>query len=375
LIGAAWDDAVCGESDTRVQAFAVTEKGHRTAEANERWDESFLTWLLVETTVVKPTQIPTHGRETVDSLTGRSPLTKASDSRQGNVEQTPQSAPAAAREHTQTLEQKWFARALTSSLRGELDEVQPAADAEIKQDQVRDQGRARADDLTRELISLRAGLDAARNAGSEVTQAAEAAIKQKQALELERNQERDRADALARELTSLRAELETAQAVGLKTAQTAATAKIEQEQALGREREKLETLARELAAARKEAEASSTLLAAAQAKALQMIATTNANTVEHERALTSERERADVLARELTSTRNRREAGNRHIAALNSLRALHSRATAVDHSQDRMTRSHLRAMEGKRRSSEQTSGKAAALTLRPSSVSNLPRPE
>jgi hypothetical protein len=375
FIGAAWDNALCGESDTRAQAFVVTEKGHKTTQANARWDESLLVSLLVETAVVEQTQILKHGLEKVESLAGRSPLAQPSDAPQGNVAQAPQSAPAAARERTQALEQEWFARALTSSLRGEPDEVRAAADAEIKQNEALDQERARAGDLARELTSLRAGLDAARIAGSEVTQAAEAAIKQKQALELERNQERDRADALARELTSLRAELETARAVGLETAQTTAAAKIEQEQALGKEREKIETLARELAAARKEAEASSTLLAAAHAKALQIIATTNAITAEHERALASERDRVDALARELTSTRNGLEAGNRQIAALNSLRAPHSRATAVDRSQERMAKSHLRAIEGKARSPDQTSGKAAAFTLRPSSVSNLPPPE
>jgi len=372
FIGAVWHNALCGESDARAQASIVAERGHKTTQANASWDESFLVWLLVETAVVEQTQILKYGRETVESLAGRSPLTQPSDAPQGSVAQAPQSATATAREQTHTLEQQWFARALNSSLRGEPDEVRSAADAEIKQNQVLDQERTRADDLARELTSLRAGLDAARIAGSEITQAAETAIKQKQALELERNQERDRADALARELTSIRAELETARAVNLETAQTTAAAKIEQEQALGKEREKLETLAQELAAARKEAEASSTLLAAAQAKALQIVATANATTVEHERALASERDRADALARELTSTRSGREAGNRRIAALNSL---HSRATAVDHSQDRMARSHLRAMDGKRRSPEQTSGKAAAFTLRPSSISNLPRPE
>jgi hypothetical protein len=375
FIGAGWDNALCGESDTRAQAFIVAEKGHKTTQANARWDESLLVSLLVETAVVEQTQILKHGREKVESLAGRSPLTQPSGAPQGNVAQAPQSVPAAARERKQALEQEWFARALTSSLRGELDEVRPAADAEIKQNQALDQERARADDLARELTSLRAELKAARIAGPEVTQAAEAAIKQRQALELERNQERDRADALARELTSLRAEFETARAVGLETAQTTAVAKIEQEQAFGKEREKIETLARELAAARKEAEASSTLLAAAHAKALRIIATNSAITAEHERALVSERDRADALARELTYARNGLEAGNRQIAALNSLRALHSRAAAVDRSQERMAKPHLRAIEGKGRSPEQTSGKAAAFILRPSPGSKLPRPE
>jgi len=371
FIGAAWNNALCGESDIHAQAFVVTETGHKTTQANARWNESFLVSLLVETAVVEQTLILQHGRETVESLAGRSPLTPPSDAPQSNVAQAPQSAPATARERTQTLEQEWFSRALTSSLRGELDKVPSTADAEIKQHPALDQERAKADGLARELTSLRGELDVARIAGPKVTQAAEAAIKQKQALELERN----RADSLARELTSLRAELETARAVGLGTAQTAAAAKTAQEQAFGKEREKTETLARELAAARKEAEASSTLLAAAHAEALQILATNNANAAEHERALSSERERADALARELTSARNGLEAGTRQIATLNSLRALHSRATAVDRSQERMAKSYLRTIEGKGRSPEQTSGKAAAFTLRPSHASKFPRPE
>ena len=364
FIGAAWDNA-CGESDTRAQAFVVTEKGHKTTQASARWDESLLVSLLGETTVVEQTQFLKHGREKVENLAGRSPLTRPSEAPPGKVAQAPQSAPAAARERKQALEQEWFARALTSSLRGELDEVRSAADAEIKQNQALDQERARADVLARELTSLRAELDAARIAGTEVTQAAEAEIKQKQALELERNQQRDRADALARELSSLRAELETARAVGLETAQTTAAAKIEQEQAFGKEREKIETLARELAAAREEAEARSALLAAAHAEALQVTETSNANTAERERALASERDRADALARELTSARNELEAGNRQIAASNSLRALHTRASAVDRSEKRMAKSYSRAIEGQGRSAEQISGKAAAFTSRP----------
>ena len=188
FLGAAWDNALGGESDTRAQAFVLAETGHKTARANTRWDESLLVSRLVETTVVEQTQIPKHGREKVESLAGRLPLIQPSDAPQGKVAQAPQFAPAAARERKQALEQEWFARALTSSLRGELDEVRSAADAEIKQNQALDQERARADDLARELTSLRAELDAARSAGREVAQAAEAEIKQKQALEQQRNQ-------------------------------------------------------------------------------------------------------------------------------------------------------------------------------------------
>jgi hypothetical protein len=332
-------------------------------------------WQLVETTVVEQTQSLNRGRAKVENLVDRIPLPQPSDGPQGKVAQGLQSAPTAARERKQTLEQEWFARALTLSLRGEPDEVRSAADVEIEQNQALDQERVRADNLARELTSLRAELDAARDARPEAAQAAEAEIKQRQALEQERNQQRDRADALARELTSLRAELDTVRAAGLETAQTTVAAKIEQEQALGKEREKTETLARELAAARKEVEARSAFLAAAHAEALQVMETNNANTAEHERALTSERDRAEALARELVSARNELDDGNRQIAALNSLRALHTRASAVDRSQERMTKSFSRAIEATGRSPEQISAKAAAFTSRPSSVSELPRPE
>jgi hypothetical protein len=572
FIGALWDNAFCGESDTGDQAFVVTEKGHKIARANAKLDESLLVSQLVETTVVEQTQIQKPDREKVESPANRPPLAQPGDASQGKAAQAPQSAPAAALDRKQALEQEWFARALTSSMRGELNEVRSAADAEIKQNQAPDQERLRADNLARQLTSLRAELDAARAAGQEgaqaaeaesrqrqaleqernqerdradalakeltslrderdaaqaaaregaqaaeaeskqkqsleqernqqrdradalakeltslraerdaaqaagreVAQGAEAGIKQTQALEQERNQERDRADALARELTSLRAELDAARAAGrevaqaaeaeskqkkqalkqernqerdradalarelaslraeldaaraagrevaqaaeteikqkqaleqernqerdranalagelaslrpeldaaraagVETAQTAAAAKIEQEQAFGKEREKTETLARELAAARKEAEARSALLAAAHAEALQVTETNNANTAEHERALTSERERADALARELTSARNELEADNRQIGSLNSLRAVHARAAAVDRSQERMARSSSRPIEVKGRSQEQISAKAAAFASRPSLVSELPRPE
>src|SRR6476469_7454150 len=189
FIGADCDKALSGESDNPAQAFVVAEKGHETTQANARWDDSLLVSLLGETTVVEQTQILKHDREKVESLAGRSHLTQPSDAPQGNLAQAPQSAPAA-RERTQALEQEWFARALTWSRRGELDEVRSAADEKIKKSQ---------------------------------------------ALQQQRNQERDRSDALARELTSLRAELETARAVGLETAQTTAAAKIEQERAFGKE--------------------------------------------------------------------------------------------------------------------------------------------
>jgi hypothetical protein len=157
--------------------------------------------------------------------------------------------------------------------------------------------------------------------------------------------------------------------------QTTAAAKIEQQLAFGKERDQTERLARELASARKEAEARSALLAAAHAEVLEAMETNRALAAEQKLALASERDRADALARELTSVRNELEAGNRQIAALNALRALHSRESAADHSQERMAESSSRAIEGNGLSPGQISGKAAASTSGPSSVSELPRPE
>src|SRR6266704_5540834 len=287
FIGAVGDNALCAESETRAKAFVATEKGHKIAQANARRDESLRVSQVFKTTVVEQKQILERGREQVDVLAGRLPPTEPLDAPQGKAAQAPQSAPAAGWERKQALEhqQEWdradaLARALTSSLRGELDAVRSAAEAErikqkqsleqergradtlareltslqseldkarivgleavqateaeIKQKLALDQERDRADNLARELTSLRAELDAARIAGPEGAQAAEAEIKQKQAWEQERKQERDKADALARELTSLRAELETARAAGLETAQTTEAAKIEQELAFGK---------------------------------------------------------------------------------------------------------------------------------------------
>jgi hypothetical protein len=163
--------------------------------------------------------------------------------------------------------------------------------------------------------------------------------------------------------------------MGLKTVRTAEAAKIEQELAFGKERDKSETLARELASARKEAEARSALVAAAHAEVLQLTETNRAIAAEQKVALASERDRADALTRELTSVRNELEAGNRQVAALNALGALHSRESAVDSSQERMAESSSRTIEGKGRSSEQLSGEAAAPASGRSSASEVPRPE
>ena len=166
FIGAAGDNALCGESDTRAQVFVAAEKG--IAQANARRDESLLISQFVETTVVEQKQIFERGREKVDMLAGRLPLTQPLDAPQGKAAQAPQSAPAW--ERKQPLEhleygQEWgrvevLGCALTSSLQGELNALRSAAEAaRIKQRQALDQERDRADALARELTSLWAEID------------------------------------------------------------------------------------------------------------------------------------------------------------------------------------------------------------------------
>ncbi|MDB5607402.1 MAG: hypothetical protein JWP25_4302 [Bradyrhizobium sp.] len=212
-----------------------------------------------------------------------------------------------ARERKQALEheQEWdraeaLARALTSSLQGELDAARSAAEAErITQKQLIDQERGRAETLARELASLEAELDKARIVGLEAVQATEGEIKQKQALV----QERDRADALARELGSLRAELNAARNAGPEVTQ-AAEAEIKQrqalEQAIKQERDRADNLARELASLRAERAAASIagpeVAQAAEAEIKQKQAL--------EQAIKQERDRADALAHQLTSVRS-----------------------------------------------------------------------
>src|SRR6202048_5292439 len=313
-----------------------------------------------------------------------------------------------AAEAEQALEQERgradaLARELTS-LQAELGTVRAAGsqavEAESKQKQTLEQERGRADGLARELVALQTELGAVRAAGPEATQAAEAESKQRRALEQERDglareltslggdlaaaqaavsqaaeteskqkqtldqalgQERDKREALARELTSLKAELDTMRAAPLETALTAEAAKIEQQKALKKEREKFEALSHELASARKEAEERSARLAAAHAEELRVTETNSTIAAEHKLALANERDRADALARELTSVKNELEAGDREIATLRALRAPPSRGSVAESSQERIAESSSRTIDRKGRSPEQISGNAAAL--------------
>ncbi|HEX9469885.1 MAG TPA: hypothetical protein VF957_10130 [Bradyrhizobium sp.] len=295
FIGAVGDNGLCGESNTRAQAFvAPTEDGRKIAQPNAMRDETSLVSRVVETTVVEQKQILERSREKIDILADRLTPIQGSDAAQGKAAQAPQSVPAW--ERTQALEHaEALARALTSSLRAELDALRSAAEAaRIKQRQALDQERERADALARELTSLRAELDAARRAGTDAAQAAAAEAEQKQALE----QERGRADTLAHDLASVRAELDVARRAGTDAAQAAAAA-AEQKQALEQERGRADTLARELTSLRAELDAARTggseAVQAAEAESKQKQAV--------EQALKQERDRADTLARELTSLR------------------------------------------------------------------------
>src|SRR5205823_5078227 len=134
----------------------------------------------------------------------RPALIQRLDAAQGNAAQAPQSAPACEGTLAHEHEQEWdraeaLARAHTSSLRAELEA------ARVKQRQALDQERGSADNLARELNSVRAELDTARAAGAEAGRTAEAAkIERERAF----GEERDRRQALARELTSARKEAE-----------------------------------------------------------------------------------------------------------------------------------------------------------------------
>ena len=286
LIGAAEDKGLCGESGLRAQALVVsTEKARNIIEPYAMRDESLLVSQVVETTVIEQKQILERGRKQIDVQQLDAPQGKAT-----------QSAPAQERKQVLEHNQEWdkvqaLARALTSSLQGELDAVRSAAEAgRIKQREALEQERGRADTLAREVTSLRAELDAARNAGPKAAQAAEAEIKQREAVE----QERGRADTLAREVTSLRADLDAARNAGPKAAQ-AAEAEVKQREALEQERGRADTLAHEVTSLRADLDAARN----AGPKATQAAEAE----VKQREALEQERSRADTLAREVTSLR------------------------------------------------------------------------
>jgi myosin heavy subunit len=403
LIGVAGDKGLCSESNLSTQALVgSTEQARKITR-----DDSFLVSEVDKETLVEQKQVTERGPEQIDTQRLDAPQSKAA-----------QSAPARERKQVLERDQEWgkaeaLARALTSSLRGEVAAVRSAAEAErIKQKETLDRERDRANALAREFDLLRAELDRARRVGQEAAQASEAEVKQREALEQERGradtlerevaslraeleaarklvtqatsgskqkqaletglkQERDRAAALASELTSLRAELDQTRAASWAAARAAEAMKTEQQ----KERANTETLARELDSARKQAEERSALLAAAHAEVLQVKETNSANATEQKLALAGERDRADALGRELASVRNQLEAGNKQIATLNALLAQHSGKTVADSSQARIAEFSSTTIEEEEHSKEQISGGAAALTSAGSSAAESARPQ
>ena len=168
---------------------------------------------------------------------------------------------------TEHRAQEWdraeaLARALTSSLQGELDAVRSWAAAErIKQKQLLEQEQRRTDILAQDLTSLRAELERTAIAGLDLVQAGVANAEQKQTL----GQDRERVENLTRELTSVQADLYKARAAALETTRAAEATRIEQERAIGKERDKTEALTRELVSTRDELETGKRQIAALNA--------------------------------------------------------------------------------------------------------------
>ena len=95
FIGAVGDKGLCGESNTRAQAFVEpTEKGRKIEQPNAMRDESSLVSRVVEKTLVEQNQILERGREKIDILADRLTPNQRSEPAQGEAAQAPQSAPA-----------------------------------------------------------------------------------------------------------------------------------------------------------------------------------------------------------------------------------------------------------------------------------------
>ena len=104
FIGAVGDKGLCGESNTRVEAFvAPTEKGRKIAQPNAMRHDSLLVSQVVETTVVEQKPILERDRKKIDILADRlTRIQPLDDAAQGKRAQAPQSA--AAWERKQPLE-------------------------------------------------------------------------------------------------------------------------------------------------------------------------------------------------------------------------------------------------------------------------------
>lgn len=200
--------------------------------------------------------------------------------------------PAAETERQRTAAES-LASELTSPLRAELNAVQSAAERErIKQTQALEQERHRTNELARELAAVRAELDAAERIRAHTMHAIEVGIQQAQALD----EEREKASNLAGELSFLKAELVVAQ-LALSRAIQEPEAKVTEDRFV-ENRDKYEMFAPVVASL-------GMVFAAAPPGAPAVIAPTAEIQQKQalERQLADRRDKAEALARELTSVR------------------------------------------------------------------------
>src|SRR3954453_4765412 len=130
----AMDKGLCDENNTR-RLLSATEKEQGIAQINAMRDEPLLISLVVQTSAEQK-EILEPGREKFELIRDRLTLAQRLDATQGKTAQALQPAPTAAGERKQLLERQQeldraeaLARALTSSLRGELDAMRSAAEA------------------------------------------------------------------------------------------------------------------------------------------------------------------------------------------------------------------------------------------------------
>lgn len=344
LIGAAGDTGLCSSSNLTAQALGgSTEQARKITKPYAVSDDSVAVSQVDKKTFVEQKQVTESGREQVD--------THRLNAAQGIAAQF-----TAAGERRQVVEhaQEWdkaeaLARALTSSLRGEVAAVRSAAEAErIKQKERLDKERDRANALARELDSLRAELDGARRVSQEAAQASEAELKQREVLE----QERGRTDSLARQVTSLQAELDAARNVGAKAAQ-ASEAESQQREALEQARGRADTFARQVTSLRAELDAERT----AGAKAAQTAEAEIKQSEALEEGLKQERGKAAALASELTSVRA--ELDQARAASLAAARATEA-ATTEQQKERAKAEALARELDSARKQTEERSTLLAA---------------
>jgi hypothetical protein len=191
-------------------------------------------------------------------------------------------------------------------------QVAESAAAELRQSL--QQERDRADVLARDLATARSELDThvtlARNASDEAAQIERASERTTTELLQSLRRERDRVEVLVRDLATARREFDmqttlagnvSDQAAQSEQAVESATTGLRQ--SLQQERDRADVLARDLASARRELEAQATLAHNASAEAAQIKQAAESTAAELRQSLQRERARAEMLSNDLTATR------------------------------------------------------------------------